>query len=81
EESDFQANSSAQGHVGGTRPVAALKGQDARLDVSSDSEFLQDISDHAELYALLFGEKGADSRTTDRRKHRTSQRYTAKSAP
>ncbi|CAR25537.1 hypothetical protein ZYGR_0A01010 [Zygosaccharomyces rouxii] len=88
EESDFQTNySSAQGgtnnqNAGGGGPISALKSQDARsTDVNSDSEFMQDISDHAELYALLFGEKEQDNRTSERRKHRTSQRYTAKSAP
>lgn len=88
EESDFQTNySSAQGgtanqHSAGGGPIAALKNQDARsTDINSESEFMQDISDHAELYALLFGEKEQDTRTSERRKHRTSQRYTAKSAP
>lgn len=73
-------NGTGGGGSGG--PIAALRTQDARsTEVNSDSEFMQDISDYAELYALLFGDKEQDTRTNERRKHRTSQRYTAKSAP
>lgn len=83
EESDFQTNSSGNAtNVNGnfsayTRQVT----NDQKTDINSDTDFLQSISDSGDLHALLFGEKDHDNKANEKKKPKTSQRYTAKSAP
>lgn len=48
-------------------------------DLNSESDFLQGISDYADLQVLLFGEK--EEKPDNKKKHRNNPRYSAKSAP
>lgn len=48
-------------------------------DLNSESDFLQGISDYADLQVLLFGEK--EEKMDNKKKHRNNPRYSAKSAP
>lgn len=81
EESDFQTNSSTSalpltnGNGPSRQPTT-----DMRTDANSDADLFQNVSDYGDLQALLFGEKDQD-KANDKKKHRTSQRYTAKAAP
>lgn len=86
EDSDFQTNSSATALAltngnGNGNGYARQPTQDSRPDGNSDAELLQNISDYGDLHALLFGEKNPDAKANDKKKHRASQRYTAKAAP
>lgn len=82
EESDFQTNSSpstvplTNGNGYSRQPTTEM-----RTDANSDADLFQNVSDYGDLHALLFGEKDPDSKANDKKKHRTSQRYTAKAAP
>lgn len=78
EESDFQTNSSANGNGNAYTRQGT---NDQKTDVNSDTDFLQSISDSGDLQALLFGEKDHDNKANEKKKFKTSQRYTAKSAP
>lgn len=84
EESDFQTNSSSTAATnvnGNGTPFSRQVNTELRQDANSDADFLQTISDNGDLHTLLFGEKDADTKANDKKKHKTSQRYTAKSAP
>lgn len=88
DESDFQTNSSAtalaltNGNANGNaNGYTRQSTHDSKADGNSDAELLQSISDYGDLHALLFGEKDPDTKNNDKKKHRTSQRYTAKAAP
>lgn len=48
-------------------------------DLNSESDFLQGISDYADLQILLFGEK--EEKNDNKKKHRNNPRYSTKSAP
>ncbi|CCK68198.1 Sds3p KNAG_0A05320 [Huiozyma naganishii CBS 8797] len=98
EDSDSRARYSTAGN-GGTgsgsgnrgRANAGAKGSKSKLagqngDTQSDTEFLQGISDHADLQTLLFGEKEAKSSSSSangggKKKHRINPRYSTKPAP
>lgn len=84
DESDFQTNSSSNVVTNLNGKISTLSRQtnnEPRTDVNSDTDFLQSISDSGNLHTLLFGEKESESKANDKKKHRTSQRYTAKAAP
>ncbi|QLQ77966.1 hypothetical protein HG537_0A02130 [Torulaspora globosa] len=83
-ESDFQTNSSAIALTNGNGNGNGYTRQsthDSKAEGNSDADLLQSISDYGDLQALLFGEKDPDAKSNDKKKHRTSQRYTAKAAP
>lgn len=80
EESDFQTNSSA-GPVANGNGYSRQNTTEMRTDANSDADLFQNVSDYGDLHALLFGEKDQDAKANDKKKHRTSQRYTAKAAP
>lgn len=89
EESDFRTRySSASGSKrrGGFGSGASGKkgnkqNSGNQSDINSDADFLQGISDYADLQTLLFGEKSVESTTTNKKKHRINPRYSTKSAP
>lgn len=60
-----------------TTPVTAAEKK--INDLNSDSDFLQGISDYADLQVLLFGEK--EEKPDNKKKHRNNPRYSTKSAP
>ncbi|CCD23380.1 Sds3p NDAI_0B03460 [Naumovozyma dairenensis CBS 421] len=88
DESDFQTGYSTgtwTGTIAKQKTNSNNNTNGYKTGISSDSDFLQGISDHAELQALLFGGKSANgaaakSTAENKRKYR-SQRYSTKSAP
>lgn len=92
EESDFRSRYSSTG--GGKRrrggasssgASVAKKGKQGnsgnQSDINSDADFLQGISDYADLQILLFGEKSVETTVANKKKHRINPRYSTKSAP
>ena len=86
DESDSRTGySTAAGATGNNRsaPGGAATGANGspRPDLNSESEFMQGISDYADLQLLLFGEKAEKPDSSSKKKHRNNTRLTAKSAP
>ena len=81
EESEYVSNRDSSGPYGGSRTGTGSAANAAMAGGSqnnSDSEFLQYISDSNELYTLLFG---SEERDTEKKKLRSTQRLSTKSAP
>lgn len=86
DESDSRTGySTAAGATGNNRNAqggAPANGNGSpRPDLNSESEFMQGISDYADLQLLLFGEKAEKPDSSSKKKHRNNTRLTAKSAP
>lgn len=81
DESDSRTGySTAAGVAGGAGTAGASASAPGKpTDLNSESEFMQGISDYADLQLLLFGEK--DEKQDNKKKHRNNTRLTAKSAP
>lgn len=71
EESEYQSGRESSVQLSSNSKVVNNNGHGA-----SDSDFLQYISDSTDLHALLFGEKEPEKKKT-----RSTQRYSTKSAP